>query len=450
MIQTYKFTSFHTNKNKLDTIKEIGRLYKVYYNIQVSDTIVNFYKNEGVIPRILPRLKIPGLSERYKLNGSRQVKANIDSWLSKTKIRVRDTVMKSYLPKEIKKELCVINKYNLWLKKEIAFKNGYSIHPNTLKLARKIFHHCRCRLPMLNNITMHLDKNVAVVTKSNNSFDYWIRLTSLQSYHPIDIPIKSYDYFESKKGSLKSLIQIIIKPDKIEYALIKDVEFEKKEYIKGKVIGVDTGCVIPLSSSTGNQYGLSLYGRLKKYDSRIADIVSQRKKNHYSKLNTPKLERLRDKVKNLIKNETGRITNEVIKKERPEEIVLEENKTVTKGFNCFHAQTRRIIKHSGITKLRDLLIEKGKKFGFKTIKINQAYTSQECPVCHHIDKRNRTKQKFFKCVKCGYKRNADYVGSVNIRNRRSITSVDTHTLPKRVRGLLEAHYKVKPWAVFQT
>lgn len=111
---------------------------------------------------------------------------------------------------------------------------------------------------------------------------------------------------------------------------------------------------------------------------------------------------------------------------------------------------RRIIKGSGITQLRDLLINKSEKNKVKSEKINQAYTSQECPKCHCIDSKNRQKQKVFKCVSCGFTRNADYVASVNIRNRRSITEIDIYTPYKLVREIVEAYYKVKPWLVFQT
>ena len=78
--------------------------------------------------------------------------------------------------------------------------------------------------------------------------------------------------------------------------------------------------------------------------------------------------------------------------------------------------------------------------GFKVEKINPAFTSQECPKCHTIDSKNRKDQAHFVCTKCGYKRNADYVGSVNIRNRRSISSINIYTPYKSVQGLIRAFY----------
>ena len=49
-------------------------------------------------------------------------------------------------------------------------------------------------------------------------------------------------------------------------------------------------------------------------------------------------------------------------------------------------------------------------------------------------------QPHFICVSCGYKRNADYVGSVNIRDRRSIPFIDIYTPYKSIRGLVRDFY----------
>jgi len=42
------------------------------------------------------------------------------------------------------------------------------------------------------------------------------------------------------------------------------------------------------------------------------------------------------------------------------------------------------------------------------IKVNSAYTSQECSKCGHTCKENRKTQSLFECIKCGYTENAAY------------------------------------------
>ncbi len=50
-------------------------------------------------------------------------------------------------------------------------------------------------------------------------------------------------------------------------------------------------------------------------------------------------------------------------------------------------------------------------------KVVDAYTSQTCPVCGCVDKRNRPAQSVFSCVGCGYAGLADHIAALNIQRR---------------------------------
>ena len=45
------------------------------------------------------------------------------------------------------------------------------------------------------------------------------------------------------------------------------------------------------------------------------------------------------------------------------------------------------------------------------------YSSQECPQCHYIHPTNRISQKLFRCGRCQFEANADFVGSVIVQQR---------------------------------
>lgn len=51
------------------------------------------------------------------------------------------------------------------------------------------------------------------------------------------------------------------------------------------------------------------------------------------------------------------------------------------------------------------------------IKVNCAYTSQECSKCGHTSKENRKTQSLFECVSCGFTENADLQACFNILQR---------------------------------
>jgi len=57
------------------------------------------------------------------------------------------------------------------------------------------------------------------------------------------------------------------------------------------------------------------------------------------------------------------------------------------------------------------------KRGAPATKVKSAYTSQECSVCHSVDKKNRPDQQTFCCLVCGHRTQADLNASVNIKRR---------------------------------
>ena len=52
--------------------------------------------------------------------------------------------------------------------------------------------------------------------------------------------------------------------------------------------------------------------------------------------------------------------------------------------------------------------------GIPLLFIDPAYTSQTCPVCGHVDKRNRKTRDKFLCTSCGHAGAADHIAAINI------------------------------------
>ncbi len=55
-------------------------------------------------------------------------------------------------------------------------------------------------------------------------------------------------------------------------------------------------------------------------------------------------------------------------------------------------------------------------YGYDYMEVDPAYTSQLCPVCSCVDRKNRNGKKF-RCVCCGHEQDADYNAAINIRAR---------------------------------
>ena len=57
------------------------------------------------------------------------------------------------------------------------------------------------------------------------------------------------------------------------------------------------------------------------------------------------------------------------------------------------------------------------KRGVQATRVKCAYTSQECSVCHYVDRANRPDQQTFCCRVCGYSTHADLNAAINIAHR---------------------------------
>lgn len=63
---------------------------------------------------------------------------------------------------------------------------------------------------------------------------------------------------------------------------------------------------------------------------------------------------------------------------------------------------------------------KAERAGVPVVFVDPAYTSQECHLCHHIDRKNRRTQDVFACISCGVTLHADINAGKNISSRAEI------------------------------
>lgn len=447
MLRTNKFSSKYTNQRKKKQILPLAREYKTYYNHLVRTEFSRYYQTGQIPPKFLSRSKISRLSERYKQVCGVQVVGALNSWFSNTQRNIRRILERSSLTDKEKLICHTINKFRLWYQPDIHIRRE-PVPKEYIRLVRRIFKHAKGKMPRMRNICMVLDKKVAVLEKSSvKEFDYWIKLSTLNSGKPIRIPIKSYDYFNKRKGKIKPIIQIIVKPrsNSIVYGLIKTIEPINRGLVPGKEMGIDIGAINLINTSTGNQYGRSLFKLLKKYDAYIQNLISGRQKDGMpvKKGSCPKLDALYQRVRYLVKNEIGRSINNLIEKERSFTIHMERIKYLVKDLKKdkrLSRTLRRLLINSGISQIPKWLLEKSEEFNFKIKEGNSSYTSQECHKCHYLDKKNRKYQSKFECLNCGNKCNADYNASRVILSRRSVRGISPYMKPNIVKGILRKHY----------
>ena len=77
----------------------------------------------------------------------------------------------------------------------------------------------------------------------------------------------------------------------------------------------------------------------------------------------------------------------------------------------------RLLRLLRLSHLKDWIGSQAEKRGMRLHRTDPAYTSQECPECHFVDRGNRTTQETFECLACGFAGPADTVASCNTQFR---------------------------------
>lgn len=85
---------------------------------------------------------------------------------------------------------------------------------------------------------------------------------------------------------------------------------------------------------------------------------------------------------------------------------LKNGQSAKKGLN-------RLIRDCAWGELVKRIESVAAKLGNIVVKVDPKHTSQKCPKCNHIDKRNRDKEKFV-CIECGWLADADNNAGYNI------------------------------------
>ncbi|HLQ10902.1 MAG TPA: zinc ribbon domain-containing protein, partial [Ktedonobacteraceae bacterium] len=80
--------------------------------------------------------------------------------------------------------------------------------------------------------------------------------------------------------------------------------------------------------------------------------------------------------------------------------------------------------------------------GVAAIRVKSAYSSQECSVCHNVDRANRPDQQTFCCRVCGYSTHADLNAAINIEHRWGDDELRACKGRKAVKALLMQRHQV--------
>jgi hypothetical protein len=297
-------------------------------------------------------------------------------------------------------------------------------------------------VPTLRQICIQANSNVVVLKPSHDStFDYWLKISTLEFRKLLYIPIKLAAYHRKLLDgkAINTSVTLNKRADGWWLTLSYDEMVPIQTEPSSPVVGVDVGIANFIATSTGKHYG-TFHGKLRERQKR--DREKRRRK--------AKLRRCLEKkgVKSLpstrsksgqrlarhVRQEINRAVNQCFA-EHPNAQFAHERLTVATMKYKARAMNAYLYA-SNLAHIPKQLTWNAAKRGIAIRKVRSAYSSQECSVCHYPDRANRPDQQTFCCTVCGFKTHADLNAATNIEARWGDKELHACKDRKEVKALL--------------
>ncbi|RJS72254.1 transposase [ANME-2 cluster archaeon] len=314
----------------------------------------------------------------------------------------------------------------------VAFKNRCA---NKVKLQKIVYYDIRERYGLSAQMTVRAISKVVESYKRNKKIKPTFRRDGAMVYDQrilswkgidrvsiltldgrIELPIVFGQYQAMRMNRIRGQVDLIHRNGTFYLAVVVDVPEEEMIKPVG-VLGVDMGIVNIAVDSDGDTYSGEEMDRVReRIESLKADLQrcgTKSAKRHLKKIS--------GREARFRRNMNHCISKELVAKAKDTQsiIALEELGGIRNGTTVRKSQRRR--QHSwGFYQLRRFIEYKAALAGIPVVGIDPAYTSQECPVCHHISRKNRPNRDTFRCGLCGFSGHADHIAAMNIAARVTV------------------------------
>jgi IS605 OrfB family transposase len=246
-------------------------------------------------------------------------------------------------------------------------------------------------MPLFKNIVINLDSRFVQVSKFDGHFDWALEFES--GVPKLVVPFHETEHFKkftSNGWRLGTSIRLGIRKNN---AFVDIFFLRPKPELKksGKILGIDLGYRVPIATSDKELIGSELKEKIEK--------SGKRRKSFHQ----------------YIQSELNRILKS-IDLSNTKMLVLENLKNVKKGKRGkFSRRTNRLLSFWHYARVIGRLRQTCEELGIQLELKSPWKTSQRCPACGKIDKRNRRDTEF-RCVHCGFEEHSDIVGALNLKS----------------------------------
>jgi hypothetical protein len=297
--------------------------------------------------------------------------------------------------------------------------------------------------PTLKQTVIQANANVIALEPSEDStFDYWLRISTLDKGQPLRLPVKLAAYHRRMLSGkhISSSTTLTRKPSGWWLTLTVGERIAATTTEESPVVGVDVGIVSFLTTSTGKRYG-TFHGKLahrhkldREKRRRKAKLRACLKKKGVTRL--PELSNQR--LARHVRQEINRAVNQLYAEHSGHQVAYEDLDVRTMRFRA--RRMNAYLYASNLAHLPRQIAWGAKKRGQTARAGWAAYSSQECSRCHFVSRANRPEQQTFCCQACGFTVHADENAAINHQARFYDREMRACRSKEALKALLDARH----------
>jgi putative transposase len=299
------------------------------------------------------------------------------------------------------------------------------------------------QIPTLKQTVIQANANVVALEPSQDStFDYWLRISTLDKGQPIRLPVKLAFYhrrlLDGKR--INTSMTLTRRLSGWWLTLTVDEQVTATTTDQSPVVGIDVGIANFLTTSTGKRYG-SFHGKLARRHQldrekrcRKAKLRACLKKKGVMRLPSLTDQRLARHVR----QEINRAVNAFYADHSGHQVAYEDLNVRTMRFKA--RRMNAYLYAANLASLPRQLAWGAKKRGQTARAGWAAYSSQACSHCQFVSRTNRPDQQTFCCQACGLTLHADVNAAINHQTRFNDHEMRACHSKEHVKALLDTRH----------
>lgn len=312
---------------------------------------------------------------------------------------------------------------------EVAYREHTA---NKVKLQQLVYHQIRADFGLSSQLTIRAiakvceaykrDKSIKPNFRAHGAIVYDQRILSWKGLDRVSlltlqgrqlIPIILGGYQAARLTRLRGQADLLYRDGIFYLAVIVDVP-EPTTEDPHNWLGVDLGIVNIAADSDGAQYAGAQLNGLRARHARLRKKLQTKGTKAAKRL----LKRRRRKEQRFARDVNHRLSKKLVAKAQDtgRGIALEDLTGIRQRITVRKAQRR--VQHSwAFFQLRCFMEYKAALAGVMIRLVDPRYSSQQCPRCGHVDRRNRPSQAKFLCIRCALAGAADTIAARNLQYR---------------------------------